>query len=119
MATGRDPQRVREALGEHGDLVRRRAGHHQQTAADAAVQAAVDRFGRIDVLVNNAATFYAGYFEELTPEHFRTQLDTNFFGPANVTRAVLPVQATTPYADEFPARRGSTSSMTGGHDVQG
>ena len=55
------------------------------------MRAAVDRFGRIDVLVNNAASFYAGYFEELTPEQFERQLATSLIGPMNVTRAVLPV----------------------------
>ena len=53
--------------------------------------AAVERFGRIDVLVNNAGNFYAGFFEELSPEDFRAQVETNLFGPVNVTRAVLPV----------------------------
>jgi NAD(P)-dependent dehydrogenase (short-subunit alcohol dehydrogenase family) len=47
-------------------------------------------FGRIDVLVNNAANFYAGYFEELTPEQIEKQLATSLWGPMNVTRAVLP-----------------------------
>jgi len=55
------------------------------------VRAAVNRFGRIDVLVNNAASFYAGYFEELTPEQIDRQLATSLIGPMNVTRAVLPV----------------------------
>ncbi|MBB2707761.1 UNVERIFIED_ORG: NAD(P)-dependent dehydrogenase (short-subunit alcohol dehydrogenase family) [Rhizobium esperanzae] len=61
-------------------------------AADAefAAQAALDRFGRVDVLVNNAASFYAGYFEELTPEHMQLQLSTSLVGPTNVTRALLP-----------------------------
>jgi NAD(P)-dependent dehydrogenase (short-subunit alcohol dehydrogenase family) len=63
----------------------------RSTDADAAVRAAVDRFGCIDVLVNNAANFYAGYFEELKPEQFERQLAASLIGPMNVTRAVLPV----------------------------
>ena len=53
--------------------------------------AAVDRFSRIDVLVNNAGNFNAGFFEELSAEEFRAQIETTFFGPVNVTRAALPV----------------------------
>ena len=59
--------------------------------AEAAAKGAVDRFGAIDVLVNNAASFYAGYFEELTREQMERQLATSLIGPMNVTRAVLPV----------------------------
>jgi NAD(P)-dependent dehydrogenase (short-subunit alcohol dehydrogenase family) len=55
------------------------------------VRAAVDRFGRIDVVVNNAGNFYAGYFEELAPERIERQLATNLIGPMSVARAVLPV----------------------------
>jgi len=43
------------------------------------------------VLVNNAANFYAGFFEEISPDDFRAQIETNLFGPVNVTRAVLPI----------------------------
>jgi NAD(P)-dependent dehydrogenase (short-subunit alcohol dehydrogenase family) len=43
------------------------------------------------VLVNNAGNFYAGFFEEISPEDFRAQVETNLFGPVNVTRAVLPL----------------------------
>ena len=91
VATGRDPQKVTEAVGEHAELLAVKLDVTNPDDAATAVQAAVDRFGRIDVLVNNAANFYAGFFEEITPEDFRAQVETNLFGPINVTRAVLPV----------------------------
>ena len=59
--------------------------------AVSAIEETIKRFGRIDVLVNNAANFYAGYFEEQTPEEIERQLTTSLIGPMNVTRAVLPI----------------------------
>jgi NAD(P)-dependent dehydrogenase (short-subunit alcohol dehydrogenase family) len=90
VATGRDPRKVTQAVGAADDLLTVRLDVTDPASAQAAVQAAVDRFGRIDVLVNNAGNFIAGFFEEITPEDFRAQLETNLFGPLNVTRAVLP-----------------------------
>jgi NAD(P)-dependent dehydrogenase (short-subunit alcohol dehydrogenase family) len=91
VATGRNPDRIRAALGAHEDLLAVALDITDPASAQAAVQAAVERFGRIDVLVNNAGNFIAGFFEEISPEDFRAQLETNLFGPLNVTRAVLPV----------------------------
>ena len=91
VATGRNPERVRSAIGAHDDLLAVKLDVTDPTDAEVAVQAAVDRFGRIDVLVNNAGNFYAGFFEEITPGDFRAQVETTLFGPINVTRAVLPV----------------------------
>jgi NAD(P)-dependent dehydrogenase (short-subunit alcohol dehydrogenase family) len=91
VATGRNAERVSAALGEHDDLLAVALDVTDPAGASAAVHAAVDRFGRIDVLVNNAGNFYAGFFEEISPEDFRAQVETNLFGPLNVTRAVLPV----------------------------
>ncbi len=90
VASGRDTHRVSKALGHSNELLPVKLDVTSRADAGAAVQAAVDRFGRIDVLVNNAASFYAGYFEELTPEQFDRQLATGLIGPMNVTRAVLP-----------------------------
>ncbi|MEU7875661.1 SDR family oxidoreductase [Dactylosporangium sp. NPDC049140] len=91
IATGRDPKKVAEAVGESDDLLTVELDVTDPASVQGAVAAAVDRFGRIDVLVNNAGNFYAGFFEEITPEDFRAQVETNLFGPLNVTRAVLPV----------------------------
>jgi NAD(P)-dependent dehydrogenase (short-subunit alcohol dehydrogenase family) len=91
VATGRNPDAVARALGNSDDLLVVKLDVTRGEDAEAAARAAVDRFGGIDVLVNNAASFYAGYFEELTPEQMERQLATSLVGPMNVTRAVLPV----------------------------
>ena len=93
-ATARDAAKVTAALGEHDNLLALSLDITNPAAAAAAVEAAVARFGRIDTLVNNAGNFYAGYFEEISDAQFRAQMETNFFGPLNVTRAVLPVMRT-------------------------
>jgi NAD(P)-dependent dehydrogenase (short-subunit alcohol dehydrogenase family) len=91
VATGRNTDKVAKALGDAKNLLIVKLDITNPTDAEAAVKLAVDRFGRIDVLVNNAANFYAGFFEELTPQQIERQITTNLFGPMNVTRAVLPV----------------------------
>jgi NAD(P)-dependent dehydrogenase (short-subunit alcohol dehydrogenase family) len=91
VATGRNTDGVAKAVGQAEDLLVVKLDVTSPADAQAAVQAAVDRFGRIDVLVNNAANFYGGYFEELTPEQIEQQLATGLIGSMNVTRAVLPV----------------------------
>jgi NAD(P)-dependent dehydrogenase (short-subunit alcohol dehydrogenase family) len=90
VATARKTESVTEALGEHDDLLAVALDVTDTAAADAAVQAAVQRFGRLDVLVNNAGSFKAGFFEEMSPEDWRAQIETTLFGPVNVTRAALP-----------------------------
>jgi NAD(P)-dependent dehydrogenase (short-subunit alcohol dehydrogenase family) len=91
VATGRNPEKVTTVLGDSENLLVVKLDITNLADAETAVKGGVDRFGSIDVLVNNAASFYAGYFEELTPGQMEQQLSTSLVGPMNVTRAVLPV----------------------------
>lgn len=91
VATGRDVGRVEQALGPAPELLVTKLDVTRADDAAAAVRAGLDRFGRIDVLVNNAAGFYAGFFEELSAEQMSRQLAQNLVGPMNVTRAILPI----------------------------
>ena len=91
VATGRNTDKVSRALGKSEDLLVLRLDITNSAEAQSTVKDAVARFGRIDVLVNNASNFYAGYFEELSPEQMESQITTGLVGPMNVTRAVLPI----------------------------
>jgi NAD(P)-dependent dehydrogenase (short-subunit alcohol dehydrogenase family) len=91
VATGRNPAAVTAALGEADNLLVAKLDVTNSDDATAAVAAAVERFGGVDVLVNNAASFYAGFFEELTAEQMDRQITTTLIGPMNVTRAALPI----------------------------
>jgi len=91
VGTGRDAAKVATAVGDHDNLLAIKLDVTCAEDAQAAVGAAVAKFGRLDILVNNAGNFFAGFFEELSPEQVRNQIETLLFGPMNVTRAALPV----------------------------
>ena len=91
VATGRNTDVVAKAIGENENVLVVQLDVSRPSDAHSAVKAAIDRFGTIDVLVNNAAHFYGGFFEELTPDQIERQLQVALIGPMNVTRAVLPV----------------------------
>lgn len=112
VATGRNTDAVAKAVGQADDLLVVTLDITDPASVQAAVDAAVERFGRIDVLVNNAGNFIAGFFEEMTPEQFRAQLETNLFGPLNVTRAVLPVMRS--QRSGLVVTMSSTAGLVGG-----
>jgi NAD(P)-dependent dehydrogenase (short-subunit alcohol dehydrogenase family) len=90
VANARKTESITDALGEHDELLAVALDVTDPAAATAAVRASVERFGHLDVVVNNAGSFQAGFFEEMKPSAFRSQIETTLFGPVNVTRAALP-----------------------------
>jgi NAD(P)-dependent dehydrogenase (short-subunit alcohol dehydrogenase family) len=90
VATARNPKQLADLVDRYGDKVRAVAlDVTDARAAQSAVQVAIDAFGRLDVVVNNAGFAHIGPFEELEAEDFRAQIETNLFGVVNVTRAAL------------------------------
>ncbi|MBA2117861.1 oxidoreductase [Bremerella alba] len=90
VATARNPQGVVEAVGSHSQLLAVALDLADEMQAHAAVAAAVERFGGIDILLNNAGFGLLGAVEEATAEEVEHLYRTNVFGLLNVTRAVLP-----------------------------
>lgn len=92
VATGRDMDKVSKSFGAVSDnLLIAKMDVTNSKEIELAVKSAVDNFATIDVLVNSAGNFFAGFFEELSPRQIELQLATSLFGPMNVTRVVLPV----------------------------
>lgn len=91
IATGRRPTQVADAVGSADRLLVAALDVTSAESASEAVAAGVERFGRIDVVVNSAGASFKGFFEEMSPAQVDQQLAVNLLGPMNVTRAVLPV----------------------------
>lgn len=95
VATARDAERLAPLVQAYGDRVRTIAlDVTDSRAARDAARFAVEQFGSLDVLVNNAGYADVASVEDATDESFRAQIEVNFFGVINMTRAVLPVMRT-------------------------
>lgn len=92
LATARDPQRLNDLVERYEKQVSiAPLDVADETAARTAVTRAVDVFGRLDVLVNNAGYGDTAPFEQVSSERFRALVETNFFGVVSMTRAAIPI----------------------------
>jgi NAD(P)-dependent dehydrogenase (short-subunit alcohol dehydrogenase family) len=92
IATARKPEELKDLSAMYGDRIRAvKLDVTSPAEVEQAVATAVETYGRIDVLVNNAGYGFLGAFEEMSDQEFKGQIDTNFWGVVNVTRAILPL----------------------------
>jgi NAD(P)-dependent dehydrogenase (short-subunit alcohol dehydrogenase family) len=92
VATARRPGQLDDLVREHGDRIRAVALDVTDiAAAHTCIQVAVEEFGSLDVVVNNAGYAVSVPIEEMSDDEFRAQIETNLFGVVNVTKAALPI----------------------------
>jgi NAD(P)-dependent dehydrogenase (short-subunit alcohol dehydrogenase family) len=92
VATARKPDQLDDLAKEYGEQVVTLAlDVTDSDAAKAAVEAAIDSFGSLDIVVNNAGFADSAPIEEMSEQSFRDQIETNLFGVVNVTKAALPI----------------------------
>jgi NAD(P)-dependent dehydrogenase (short-subunit alcohol dehydrogenase family) len=92
VATARKPEELADLIATYGGDVRTvKVDVTSPRDVEKAIGTAVEAFDRIDVVVNNAGYGFFGAFEEMSPDEFKGQIDTNFWGVVHVTRAVLPI----------------------------
>lgn len=90
VASARNPSRAAQVFGSSPNLLVVELDVTNKAQIDAAVAKALSTYGRVDVLVNNAGYGQLGIFEEVSEKQLRKQMETNFFGTTNLTRALLP-----------------------------
>lgn len=91
VATARNLSKLNETLPDEPNLLKVELDITNQGSITQALDKIIDKFDRIDVLLNSAGNFYGGYFEEISPEQIRAQFETNVFGTMSLTRHVLPI----------------------------
>ncbi|WP_338984359.1 SDR family oxidoreductase [Spiroplasma endosymbiont of Diplazon laetatorius] len=108
VATSRSPEKIVEQVGENDCLMAIKVDLSNQKELDEAMKLCVDKFGSIDILLNNAGYGQLWTFEETTEEEIRKCFEVNFFGTLNATRAALPYMRKQQYGHIF-----TTSSVWG------
>jgi NAD(P)-dependent dehydrogenase (short-subunit alcohol dehydrogenase family) len=91
VAAARNIEGAEKTLGNHPNLLLVKLDITKDEQVQDAINVTMERFGRIDVLVNNAGYGLLGYFEEMSDKSIRNQFETNVFGTMNITRAILPI----------------------------
>lgn len=91
VATARSVESLIETFGKNENLLPLALDVSDTDSINKAIETTMEKFGRIDVLINNAGRFYTGFFETMSDKQVRSQMEINFFGTLNITRTILPI----------------------------